>query len=126
MGEDGWNSKYETAFAIALSLAECELLTGQLTAADERWSRLSTLSAQLRFIHALRGLTTHLASFDGPGFGEHEFEQRLDRDPGLAAAKFLYWVRKLQAHLYAGDYGSAAAAAAQVQDGRWRKGASGE
>jgi predicted ATPase/signal transduction histidine kinase len=78
------------------------------------------ITAQLLFIQALRGLTAHLASFDSPGFGEHEFEQRLAHDPQLAAAKFRYWVRKLQAHLYAGDYASAAAAAAQVQDGRWR------
>ena len=78
------------------------------------------ITVQLMFIQALRGLTAHLASFDRPGFGEHEFEQRLDHDPHLAAAKFRYWVRKLQAHLYAGDYASAAAAAAQVQDARWR------
>src|SRR5262249_22806561 len=43
-----------------------------------------------------------------------------DHDPDLAAAKFRYWVRKLQARLYAGDYASAAAAAAKVQGGRWR------
>jgi two-component sensor histidine kinase len=78
------------------------------------------ITGQLMFIQALRGLTAHLASFDRPGFGEHEFEQRLDHDPHLAAAKFRYWVRKLQAHLFAGDYASAAAAAAQVQDARWR------
>jgi predicted ATPase/signal transduction histidine kinase len=37
-------SKYETAFTVGLNLAECELLTGQLTAADERLLRLSVLA----------------------------------------------------------------------------------
>jgi predicted ATPase len=37
-------SKYETAFTVGLNLAECELLTGELTAADERLFRLSVLA----------------------------------------------------------------------------------
>jgi len=37
-------SKYETAFTVGLNLAECELLTGQLTAADERLLSLSVLA----------------------------------------------------------------------------------
>src|SRR5260370_17966182 len=44
----------------------------------------------------------------------------LDRDPQMAAAKFRYWVRKLQAHFFADDYASAAAAAGKAQEFRWR------
>src|SRR5208337_3044200 len=54
------------------------------------------ITGQLRLIAALRGLTPGLASFDGPGFTEAQFERRLDQDRGLKVAIGWYWVRKLQ------------------------------
>jgi hypothetical protein len=56
LGKDCWDSNYETTFAITLNLAECELLTRQLRAADERLSRLSTLAAN----HGDRAAVTSL------------------------------------------------------------------
>ena len=81
---------------------------------------VNLMTSQLTYIRALRGLTTNLVSFNDAEFDEHDFEQHLDRDPQLAAAKFRYWVRKLQAHFFADDYASAAAAAGKAQEFRWR------
>lgn len=44
LGEDSWRTRYETSFLVTFNIAECELLTGQLDAADERLSRLSALA----------------------------------------------------------------------------------
>jgi hypothetical protein len=61
-----------------------------------------------------------LADFNDAEFDENQFERHLDGDPQLVAAKFRYWVRKLQAQFHAGDYDSAAAAAGKIQELRWR------
>ncbi|WP_077047399.1 trifunctional serine/threonine-protein kinase/ATP-binding protein/sensor histidine kinase [Pseudomonas sp. KK4] len=42
LDEDSWGRLHELTFALALNRAECELLTGQLTAADERLIQLSS------------------------------------------------------------------------------------
>jgi len=55
--KDCWSSNYETAFAIALNRAECELLTGQQTTAEERLSKLSGFAAS----HADRAAVTSLS-----------------------------------------------------------------
>src|SRR5271163_2921138 len=60
---------------------------------------------QLFLIRTLRGLTTKFGSFEHAEFDEIEFERRLDSYP--PAAHWGYWVRKLQAHLFAGDFASA-------------------
>jgi predicted ATPase len=44
LGEDSWRTRYKTSFLVTFNIAECELLTGQLDAADERLSRLSALA----------------------------------------------------------------------------------
>ncbi|XXX82645.1 ATP-binding sensor histidine kinase [Sorangium sp. So ce134] len=40
--EDRWERRYELAFALELHRAECEYLTGELSAAEERLSKLSS------------------------------------------------------------------------------------
>ena len=65
------------------------------------------VSGQLALIRALRGLTSTFGSFNDGGFDETRFEQHLHQDQRLAFAACLYWVRKLQARYYAGDYPSA-------------------
>jgi predicted ATPase/signal transduction histidine kinase len=40
LGEEGWDRRYELAFALELHRAECEYLTGALSAAEERLSSL--------------------------------------------------------------------------------------
>jgi predicted ATPase/signal transduction histidine kinase len=43
LGEDGWQSRYALTFELERSLAECEIVVGELTGAEQR---LSTLSAR--------------------------------------------------------------------------------
>ncbi|RXH24168.1 histidine kinase [Bradyrhizobium nanningense] len=65
------------------------------------------VGGQLALIRTLRGLTSTLGSFNDGEFDETRFEQHLHQDSRLAFAACLYWVRKLQARCYAGDYPSA-------------------
>ena len=65
------------------------------------------VSGQLALIRTLRGRTPVFGSFDDSEFDEARFEKHLQRDERLAFAAYLYSVRKLQAHYYAGDYLSA-------------------
>src|SRR6185295_11423035 len=70
--------------------------------------------AQLRLIRTLRGQTRDLNSFDDGDFHETTFEQHLEGDPRLAIAASRYWIRKLQAKVYAGDYAAAVWAASKA------------
>jgi predicted ATPase/C4-dicarboxylate-specific signal transduction histidine kinase len=63
------------------------------------------VSTQLGLIRTLRGSTSAFGSFDGE-FDEVPFEQHL-QDPRHEFAACWYWVRKMQARYYAGDYSSA-------------------
>ncbi|WP_212626258.1 AAA family ATPase [Pseudomonas sp. PP3] len=45
LDDAGWTRRHELAFALELNRAECEMLTGQLSAADERLIHLSTRAA---------------------------------------------------------------------------------
>ena len=62
-------------------------------------------NVQLCLIGTLRGLTTKFGSFDHAEFDEIGFERRLESYPPTAHC--WYWVRKLQAHFFAGDFASA-------------------
>jgi PAS domain S-box-containing protein len=73
------------------------------------------ITGQLGLIRTLRGLTADFGSFNDADFDESSFERHLDTDPRLALAKCWYWNLKLQARFYAGDYGSALAAASEVE-----------
>jgi hypothetical protein len=70
---------------------------------------------QLRFIRALRGLTTSLSSFNDSEFDEDRFEQNLQTNPHSVFARCWYWIHKLQACFYAGDYASALEAASKTE-----------
>lgn len=74
---------------------------------------------QLGLIRALRGQTAHVSTFNGPGFEESTFEPHLAADPGLAMPACWYWIRKLQAYVFAGDYQAARAAASKAQALLW-------
>jgi PAS domain S-box-containing protein len=73
------------------------------------------ITGHLRFIRTLRGLTSSFSSFDDAEFDEGRFEQHLEADPHLVLAARWYWIRKLQARFYAGDYASALAAASKAE-----------
>src|SRR6266404_1026553 len=75
--------------------------------------------AQLRLIRLLRGQRQTFTSLDGTEFDEASFEQRLESKPQLAIAASWYWIRKLQACVYAGDYASAVAAASKAESVLW-------
>jgi len=75
---------------------------------------IDLISAHLRFVQTLRGLCSGFGSFNNIGFDEGLFEQQLAEDPHLSLIAFLYWLRKLQARFFAGDYVSAVTAAANA------------
>ena len=77
------------------------------------------ITAQLRLIRMLRGLTPDFTSFNDAEFDEARFEQHLESNPALAIAASRYWIRKLQACVYAGDCASAVAAASNVAPLLW-------
>jgi PAS domain S-box-containing protein len=74
---------------------------------------------QLCLIRMLRGLTRNFNSFDDTNFDERKFEEHLGRDPNLAIAACWYWIRKLQARVFAQDHSSALEAAAKAQTLLW-------
>jgi PAS domain S-box-containing protein len=73
------------------------------------------LSTQRALVQTLRGSTQKFGSFDDAEFDERRVEQRLDADPALAIVACHYWVRKLQARYFAGDYPSAIDSASRAQ-----------
>src|SRR5262249_27336476 len=77
-----------------------------------RFGRLvDHINPQLRLIRTLRGLTSRLGSLNDDQFDELGFEHYLASNPGLAEPECWYWVRKLQARVFAGDYACAVDAA---------------
>jgi PAS domain S-box-containing protein len=63
-----------------------------------------TINMLVGFIQTLRGVTTNFGSFDHAEFHEIDFERNLNN---LPMAQCWYWVRKLQARFFAGDFASA-------------------
>jgi PAS domain S-box-containing protein len=77
------------------------------------------LTAQLGLIQTLRGLSPKFGSFDGTLFDELGFERKLSANPALAQSECLYWILKLQARFFAGDYPTAIHASAKAQQLLW-------
>lgn len=77
------------------------------------------ITGQLRLIRMLRGLTQDFNSFNDAEFEESQFERHLENDPQLALAASYYWIRKLQASIYANDVASAIAAVSKVAPLLW-------
>ena len=73
------------------------------------------IAGQLQLVRTLRGLTPVFGCFNDTGFDEEQFERQTDGKPGSC----LYWIRKLQARVLAGDHVAALAAAAKVQGLLW-------
>jgi signal transduction histidine kinase len=68
---------------------------------------IDIIAAQLGLIRTLRGLTPVFGCFNDERFDERRVERRLSSNPMLARAECWYWIRKLQARFFAGDYVSA-------------------
>jgi hypothetical protein len=75
-----------------------------------------TISAQLGLARTLRGLTPRYGSFDDTQFDKREIEGRFASDPDLQRAECGHWIRKLQAHVLAGDYAAAIEASSGAQN----------
>jgi hypothetical protein len=68
---------------------------------------IDIITAQLGLIRTLRGLTARFGAFNDERFDELRFERHLASDPVLALPECWYWIRKMQARFFAGDYPSA-------------------
>ncbi|MGF6755724.1 PAS domain S-box protein [Paraburkholderia sp. GAS42] len=73
------------------------------------------ISSSLALVRALSGETAKFGSLDDDSFTEHAFEARLTGHPALALPECFYWIRKLQARYFAGDYASAIDAAEKAE-----------
>jgi PAS domain S-box-containing protein len=80
---------------------------------------IDIIAAQLGLIRALRGLTPKFGSFNDEQFDELLFERHLASDTRLAPSECKYWIRKLQARYFAGDYVSALDASLRAQRLLW-------
>jgi PAS domain S-box-containing protein len=76
-------------------------------------------ATQLGLIRTLRGLTPKFGSFDDGQFDELGIERRFARSPHLAYAACRYWIRKLQARFFAGEYAAAVEASSRAQSLLW-------
>ena len=77
------------------------------------------ITSQFSLIRMLRGLTEQFGSFNDDQFNELQFERHLEEDPHLANPACRYWIRKLEAQFYAGNYKSAVEAADKAKGLLW-------
>ena len=77
------------------------------------------ITAQLRLVLSLRGLTTKFGIFNDERFDELQFEQHLSSGLVVAEAECWYSIRKLQARFFAGDYASAVEASLRAKPLLW-------
>ena len=104
----------------SLSEVEKEAENGLEFARKVRFGLASDcIIGQLRLIRMLRGLTPDFASFNDADFDEDRFERHLESNPQLAIGACWYWIRKLQACVFAGDSESAMAAALKIAPLLW-------
>jgi PAS domain S-box-containing protein len=80
---------------------------------------IDIITAQLGLIRTLRGQMTEFGSFNQKQFDEAQFEHQLQSDPRLALPECWYWIRKLQARVYANDYAAALDAASRAEKLLW-------
>jgi PAS domain S-box-containing protein len=80
---------------------------------------INSIAPQLGLIRTLRGLTPTFGCFDDEQFDERRIECHFSENPDLAFVECWYWVRKLQARFFAGDYASAIEASSRAQRLLW-------
>ncbi|HKA59873.1 MAG TPA: AAA family ATPase, partial [Gemmatimonadales bacterium] len=68
---------------------------------------LDRMSTLLALVRTLRGKTTTFGSLDDGRFTERSFEKRITGQRASAFPECYYWIRKLEARFFAGDYLSA-------------------
>jgi hypothetical protein len=87
---------------------------------------IDVLATQLGLIRTLRGLTYKFGCFDDGQLSEARIErnfaliaQQFTANPAAQQPECWYWIRKLQARFFAGDYPSALEAAARAEVILW-------
>jgi PAS domain S-box-containing protein len=80
---------------------------------------IDLITPQLGLIRTLRGLTATFGCLDDTQFNEHGMERRFSENPDLAFAECWYWIRKLQARFFAGDYAGALDSSSRAQRLLW-------
>ncbi|HZE69513.1 MAG TPA: ATP-binding protein, partial [Pyrinomonadaceae bacterium] len=80
---------------------------------------IDSIAAQLGLIRTLRGSTPNFGCFDDEQFDELRMERRFSSNPELALPEGWYWIRKLQARFFAGDYAAALEASSRAQRLLW-------
>src|SRR5262245_16703621 len=80
---------------------------------------IDQITAQLGLIRNLCGSTSKFGSFDDGQFDELSFERHLSSNPSLALPECWYWILKLQARFFAGDYAAALEASSRAQRLLW-------
>jgi PAS domain S-box-containing protein len=76
---------------------------------------IDVIGPQLALIRTLRGLTKKFGSFDDEAGVEHHFASV----PAATLPQCWYWIRKLQARFFAGDYDAALDASSEAQRFLW-------
>ncbi|MGO7091828.1 AAA family ATPase [Rhizobium leguminosarum] len=77
------------------------------------------MKAQRGVVRSLRGLTDRLGSFDDGQVAESDFEERYALDPSTKQPECWYWIRKLQARFFAGEFSVALNAAMKAKELLW-------
>lgn len=100
--------------------AQREAEAGLLFTRDARFGLVvAILTGHLRFILTMRGLTPDFGSFSDAEFFEDRFEEQLAADTRLSNPTCIYWIRKLQARFFSGDYVAALQAAQKAEALLW-------
>ena len=103
---------------IPLDEVECEAEPGLDFARKANFGLFVPLAnLQLGLIRTLRGSTSKFGSLDHREFDELLFERHLDRHSPMVCC--LYWILKLQARFFAGDFISAIEVSARVKPLLW-------
>jgi PAS domain S-box-containing protein len=76
-------------------------------------------TTHLALIRTLRGATAKFGCLDAGDRNELELERHLSGNPVLAIAACWYWIRKLQARYFAGDYAAAVDASLRAERLLW-------
>ncbi|WP_420135632.1 trifunctional serine/threonine-protein kinase/ATP-binding protein/sensor histidine kinase [Rhodopseudomonas sp.] len=113
----------ETGDLTYAGFSSCTLITNRLDSGDlldeiepEAAARLQLMqrakfglivhiiTAQRQLIRMLRGETSSFGSLNDASFDEAEFEQQLSANRSLDLATCWFWIRKMQARYFAGNY----------------------
>jgi len=116
------NVLYTNLLAAGDPLAEVqrEAETGLEFATNIRFGLvIDCITAQLGLIRTLRGLTPKFGAFNDERFDELQFERHLASDRVLALPECWYWIRKIQARFFAGDYPAAIEASLNAERLLW-------